>query len=225
MVDPRIEPDAWLLAGVSVVFEVGYLALLATAYARAPMAVVYPIARGSAPVFVLLVGAVVLGQPTSALGAVGVVLVVTGIALVHGLGEAAQRRDLLLALAVGGCIAGYTLVDAVGVRHASPLAYIEVTQAAIAVVSCASVARVHGVGALRAVLDLRTTAVGIGSVLAYGLVLVALTRAPAAPVAAVRETSVVMAVLILAVTGKERITAARLAGAVLVCSGVACVVA
>lgn len=222
--DLRIEPVTWPLVGASAAFELGYLALLAAAYDRAPMGVVYPIARGSAPVLVLLVSAVVLRQPTSAPGVVGVLLVVAGIVLVRGLRGTARWADVLLALGIGGCIAGYTLVDAVGVRHASPVAYIVVVQTVVAAVACAGVARVGGVRALREVLDRRTAAVGIGSTLAYGLVLVALTLAPAGPVAAVRETSVLIAVVALAATGRERITGAQVLGAVAVCAGVACVV-
>ena len=58
----------------------------------------------------------------------------------------------------------------------------------------------------------------------YVLVLIALTMAPAAPVAALRETSVVLLMIMLAVTGRERVTVARVLGAVLVTLGVACVV-
>lgn len=223
LIDRHVEPTGWLLAGVSTGFELAYFALLATAYARAPLGVVYPVARGSAPVLVLLVSALVLERPVSVLGVVGILLVVAGIGLVRGAASAVRWRDLGLALAVGACIAGYTLVDAVGVHHAAPAAYIEIVFAAVALAYCTALARVAGVRALRAVLDRRTAAAGLGIVTAYGLVLVALTLAPAPAVAAVRETSVVV-VLLLAVVGKERVTWRQPAGAVAVCAGVACVV-
>jgi drug/metabolite transporter (DMT)-like permease len=224
LVDVRIEPVGWVLAGVSIVFELAYFALLATAYARAPLGVVYPVARGSAPVLVLLVSALALGRPVSLLGGVGILLVVAGIVLVRGAAGAVRLRDVALALAVGACIAGYTLVDAAGVRQASPAAYIEIVFAAVALLYTAAMARVAGVRALRAVLDRRTAAAGVGIVGAYGLVLVALTLAPAPAVAAVRETSVVLALLLLAVTGRERVTPRQVGGAVAVCAGVACIV-
>jgi multidrug transporter EmrE-like cation transporter len=225
LLDLRIDPVAWALVGPSVGLELAYFALLAAAYRRAPMGLVYPIARGSAPVFVLLASALVLTEPVSLLQVAGIALVVTGIVLVRGLTVSGRLRDVSLALAVGGCIAGYTLVDAVGVRHAAPGAYIEVVFVAVAVAYSAAVVWTAGPCALYAVLDRRTTAAGIGIVGAYGLVLLALTLAPAPPVAAVRESSVVIAMLLLAATGQEKVTPARLAGAVLVCGGIACVVA
>ena len=172
---------------------------------------------------VLLVSALVLGRPVSLLGAAGVLLVVAGIVLVRGAAGTARLRDLALALAVGACIAGYTLVDANGVRHAAPAAYIEVVFAAVAILYCAALARTGGVRALHAVLDRRTAAAGLGIVAAYGLVLVALTLAPAPGVAAVRETGVVL-VLLLAAWGNEPVTRRQVAGAVAVCAGIACVV-
>jgi drug/metabolite transporter (DMT)-like permease len=222
LVDRRVEPVGWVLAGVSTAFELAYFALLATAYTRAPLGVVYPAARGSAPVLVLLVSALVLGRPVSAVGVLGILLVVTGVALVRGAAVRVRLRDLGLALAVGGCIAGYTLVDAAGVRHAAPAAYIEIVYATVALVYCAVAARVAGVRALRGVLDRRTATAGLGIVAAYGLVLVALTLAPAPAVAAVRETSVVIVLLLAART--ERVTRRQAAGALTVCAGVACVV-
>ena len=170
----------------------------------------------------MLVGAVVLGGHVSAAAVAGVVLVVAGIALVRGAAGRARLRDLGLALAIGGCIAGYTLVDAAGLRHASPAAYLEVVFAAVAVAYTA--ATVRTAGALRAVLDRRTVVAGLGIVAAYGLVLVALTLAPAPAVAAVRESSVVIALVVLAVTGRERVGRRQVAGTVAVCAGVACVV-
>lgn len=224
LVDLRFEPVAWVLVTVSVGLELAYFVLLATAYTRAPMGVVYPIARGSAQVIVLLVGLLTPGGSVSPLAAAGILLVVAGIVLVRGIDGRARPRDVALALGVGACIAGYTLVDAAGVRHASPAAYIEVVFAAVALLYFGAVARRAGVRALRMVLDLRTAAIGIGVVTAYGLVLLALTLAPAAPVAALRETSVVIATLLLMATGQERVTPVRLGGAVVVCGGVALVV-
>jgi drug/metabolite transporter (DMT)-like permease len=224
LLDRRVEPVGWVLAGVSTGFELAYFALLATAYARAPLGVVYPVARGSAPVLVLLVSALFLGRPVSPPGVVGILLVVAGIGLVRGAGATVRLRDVGLALAVGACIAGYTLVDAAGVQHAAPAAYIEIVFAAVALLYTAAMVGVAGVRAVRAVADRRTAAAGLGIVAAYGLVLVALTLAPAPAVATVRETSVVIVLVTLAVTGKERVTRRQVAGGVAVCAGVACVV-
>src|SRR5688500_11852337 len=97
------------LAG-SVVFELGYLALLGAAYERAPMSVVYPVARGSAPVIVLAVTALALGAAPAAAAVAGVLAIAAGVLLVRGRVERAAGRGAWLGLGVGAFIAGYTIV-------------------------------------------------------------------------------------------------------------------
>jgi drug/metabolite transporter (DMT)-like permease len=151
------------------------------------------------------------------------VLAVTGgVLLVRGVGRhAADVASLALALGVGACIAGYTLVDDHGVRHAAALPYFELILVASAVPYAATIAARRGTASLRAAADWRAAAAGVGMVAAYLLVLAALERAEAAPVAALRETSVVMAAAGAALVGREKVPAARLTGAVLVMAGVA----
>jgi drug/metabolite transporter (DMT)-like permease len=81
--------------------------------------------------------------------------------------------------------------------------------------------RARGRAALRAAIGWRTVLAGVGFFGAYALTLAALRLAPAASVAAVRESSVVMAAAALAVTGREQVGAERLAGAVAVVAGIA----
>src|SRR5581483_9233325 len=107
----RFQSSAVPYVAASSALELVYLVLLATAYSVAAMGFVYPIARGSAPVLVLAAGAVVTGTRVSGPAALGVLLVAAGIVLVRGLRRAGRPRDLALALSVGICIAGYTLVD------------------------------------------------------------------------------------------------------------------
>lgn len=198
--------------------------MLAAVYARADLSFAYPIARGSAPVIVLLISVIALGAPVSFAAALGVLAVTAGVLLVRGVGRAsADAASLALALGVGVCIAGYTLVDDRGVRHAAPLPYFELILIASAIPYAAAVAATSGTSALRAAADRRAAAAGVGMVAAYVLVLAALERAEAAPVAALRETSVVMAAAGAALMGRERVPKARLAGAVLVVAGVAAV--
>src|SRR5207248_21270 len=79
--------------------EALYLVLLATGYSVAAMGFVYPIARGSAPVVVLVISVIALGVSVSAVAAAGVLLVGTGVLLVGGPGPAGQRRALARARA------------------------------------------------------------------------------------------------------------------------------
>ena len=217
----RLEPAAWPYVAASAALELLYLALLATAYGRAAAGFVYPTARGAAPVFVLLAGVLVLGQQLGALAAAGVGVVAAGIVLVRGPSGPAGAGDLALALAIGGCIAGYTLVDQEGVSHASTPAYLLAVFAAVAPGYVAGVWRSRGGAAIRAAVSWRAVLAGAGFFVAYGLTLAALREAPAAAVAAVRETSVVLAVGWLALSGREAVTRGRAAGAVVVVLGVA----
>jgi drug/metabolite transporter (DMT)-like permease len=125
-----------------------------------------------------------------------------------------QRWGMPLGVAVA--IAGYTLVDDRGVEHANALPYLLLVLAPVAVVQVAAVR-----GRARDAVSGGAVFAGLGMVGAYGLTLAALDRAQAGPVAAVRETSVVIAVVLASVLIGERISPKRLAGAVLVAAGVA----
>jgi len=208
---------------VSSVLELLYLALLARGYARAEMSLVYPVARGSAPVFVLVASVLVLGSAVSALTAVGVLLIAGGIVFVRGLRNRGHPRDLALALAVGLCIAGYTLVDKRGIVHGRPLSYLELVFGLTALGYLIPTWRSKGTSALRAALTPRTVIAGVGFFGAYALVLAALSIAPAAPVAAVRETSILIAAAVLAITGRERLSIGRIVGSAAVVAGIACI--
>ena len=174
---------------------------------------VYPIARGSAPLIVLLVA----GVP-SPVTAVGVCLVAGGVVAVRGLRAPQRPADLLLALAVGGSIAAYTLIDRSGIHHASAATYFEIGLFPPAVLCLAWAA---STGRLRAQLGVRTVVAGGGMFAAYTLVLAALRLAPAPAVAAVRESSVVFAAFFAGRGLGERVRAARLGGSAAVAAGVA----
>lgn len=208
------------VAGSSAL-ETLYLVLLATGYSVAAMSFVYPIARGSAPVIVLAVSVIALGASVSAVAAAGVVTVAVGILLVRGMASAVRPADLALALSVGACIAGYTLIDKRGIQHANPISYLEIVFGVVAVAYVLGAARARGPSALRKAVNWRGLLAGVGFFGAYALTLAALRLAPAASVAAVRESSVVMATVFLAVTGRERVGRTRLLGAVAVASGIA----
>jgi drug/metabolite transporter (DMT)-like permease len=217
----RFDTTAWPYVVSSSALETLYMVFLATAYSVAAMSFVYPIARGSAPVLVLVAGAVVSGATVSLAAAVGVVLVAVGIVLVRGVRGAGRARDLALALSVGACIAGYTLVDKHGITHANPIAYLDVVLGVTAIAYVIGAWRLRGRAALRAAVTWKTLVAGIGFFGAYALVLLALRLAPAPAVAAVRESSVVMATAVLAIGGREKIGPGRLAGAVAVVAGIA----
>jgi drug/metabolite transporter (DMT)-like permease len=221
----RVAPDAWPFIVASSIVEVVYFWLLTTAYRRAEMSLVYPIARGMAPVIVLVVAVVALGAGTSLEQAAGVGLVGLGVVLVRGLRRGAKWSDVAMALVVAASIATYTLIDKQGVQFADPITYVTLILVVPAIASVAFVVARGGAERLRASFGPWTLAGGVASICAYGLVLIALTTAPAASVAAVREVSVVVAAVFGAVFLCERVGLSRLAGSVVVALGVALVVA
>jgi uncharacterized membrane protein len=220
-----VSSAAWPFIAASAALELGYFWLLARAYAGGSVSVVYPVARGLAPALVLVVGVLGLGSGVSVLGAFGVLTVSAGVLLIGGYDEfvastgnnssttEARRRDLLFGVAIGAVIAAYTLVDAEGVERADPLAYLALVIAPCALLYPLVSRRAPDLGARSAL----TAAATLG---AYLLVLAALQRAAAAPVAAVRETSILLVTLFAAVFLSEHLTAARIAGAVSVTAGV-----
>ncbi len=222
----HVEASAIPYIAASAVLELGYFAFLAAAYRAADVGLVYPIARGSAPVLALLGAVVIMGRPTSTGQILGVIAVTIGILLVCGVGVAdasSDRRGVALALATAVFIAGYTLVDKEGLQHAAAIPYIELVLVGPAVVYGAFVARRRGVGALRAEATTRLAAVALLLFGTYVLVLLALREAPAASVSAVRETSVVIATVLAALAAHQPLRPGRLAGASLVALGVALV--
>ncbi len=217
----RVDAEAWRYIAGSAAFEIGYVATLAGALRRGDLSVVYPLARGSAPVLVLAVSAGLLGAATSAWQVTGVALVAVGIVLVRGLSRPHDPAAVVLALACGACIAGYTIVDSHGLDHAAALPYLWVVLAITATAYLPLVARTRGPAALRAAIGTETLVAAVLFFGAYLLVLAALRLAEPGPVAAVRETSVVIALLLGALVLHERVTAVRAAGALVVVAGTA----
>ena len=213
---------SWAVApyvAASAAFEGVYFALLVAAYRRRELSVVYPVARGSAPVLVLLGTAVLLSRHVSAGTAVGVCLVAVGVVLVRGIRRGAE--GVLVALAIGCAIAAYTLVDKDGLQHAAAIPYLELVLAPVALVGVSLAAARRGAGTLRAQLKASTVVAAVASFAAYALVLAALRLAPAPDVAAVRETSVVFAALLAGAFLRESVGWMRLSGALAVATGVA----
>jgi drug/metabolite transporter (DMT)-like permease len=219
-----VDPRVWPFVAATSLLQLLYFALLGAAYRRADLSFVYPIARGLAPVLVLLVGALAVSQGASTAQAAGVLVIAAGVLLVRGPRGRANGLDGALALAIAGCIAAYTLVDKHGVQYAAPLVYLELGMAPAALGYVAGFGALAGAERLRRQRFALPALAGILAFVAYVLVLAALERASAASVAAVRETSVVIATALAAPFLRERVGPTRLAGAVLVAVGIALLV-
>jgi drug/metabolite transporter (DMT)-like permease len=200
----------------SAALELAYIALLAAAYRRFELSVVYPVARGMAPVLALVLTVLITLTRPSAGEIAGVLAVAAGVLLVRGR-VSGSPGALVAGLVVAGVIAGYTVVDRYGIRHANAAPYLLLVMLGPAVVYPLLVG---GRRVARAVSP-ATFLIGAASAGAYLLVLLALRLASAPAVAAVRETSVVIATGLAAVVLHERVSRSRLAGAAVVAAGVA----
>ncbi len=126
---PAVPASALGLAVVSGFLEAAYFVLLASAYRRGPLSLVYPLARGSAPLIAVAVGILLLQERLAPLAFVGVACLLLGILLVSRPWQAfraagaAHRGAIGFALATGASIAAYSAVDRVGVRETEPWIY------------------------------------------------------------------------------------------------------
>lgn len=224
---PLPERASWPWLAVSVLLHVCYFTALAGAYRWGDLSHAYPLMRGSAPLLVALSGVLLLDDRLSIGMWTGVLLISAGILLPFLLRRAAPGvpgTGTLIALGNSVIIASYTLVDGFGTRASgNALSYclwiFLLDALPIALVALA----VHRRGAWEYVRRrwLPGAAGGFLSVASYGIVLWAMTRAPIAAVAALRETSVIFAALIGSVLLRERMGGPRIAGAVVVACGIA----
>jgi drug/metabolite transporter (DMT)-like permease len=217
-----VQPGAWPYVTTSSLVELTYFALLAFAFRHATFTVVYPVGRGLAPVLVLLAGALLLAQRASVGQVAGVALVAIGILFVRGMsGGAAPARDLGLGVAIAVAIAAYTLIDQQGLAYAGPLPYLWLIMTLPGVSYALLQARRVGAAGLRAELVPAVALAGVGMFGSYAFVLAALTISTAAPVAAVRESSVVIATFAAGLLGIEPVGRRRVVGSAIVVAGVA----
>lgn len=215
----------WIVGGVAL--HLGYQLLLIAGYRVGDLTLVYPIARGTAPIVVTAVSIGLLGISFSSIELAGVALIVLGLvslALVRSDSGGRNPRAVVLAVCTGSFIAAYSLVDGIGARTAS---------SALGYWSWAAIGNALGLliwtaarrpktfaklnsGRMLAVSGL---AGGTASYIAYGLVIWAFTQAPIALVTALRETSIVFALLIGVGVLKERLDLLKVASTLVTISG------
>jgi len=211
------------LAALSASLEIAYLFLLSTAYRRGELSVVYPIARGSAPMLSVLVGIGILGERLATAQLVGVALLIAGILAVTL--PQTSGRATVPALLTGVAIATYSTVDRVGVRLAAPWLYawlLVVLIAAGLVAARWARSRFTKLSSPPPISWRQGTVIGGFMWGGYLLVLIALSIAPLAVVAPVREVAIV-AVAVWGVwkLGERRAAPLKLSGAVATVVGVA----
>lgn len=187
---------AWTWAAASGLIHVPYVLGLAHAYRLGDFSLAYPVARGGGALVAAVGGIFLLGDDLRPLAVAAIVVVVAGMVT---LGLGAPRSQLAVALGVAAMIGAYTLVDSHAAREYGGTGYVFAAFAAMGVaVSAAGVAagRAGDLVALRGAFWRRTTFAAVMSVVTYGLVLLAVRRAPVGYVAALRESSVLLAALV-----------------------------
>ena len=215
---------AWPFIGTSVVIHIGYYLALTGAYRHGELGLTYPLMRGVAPLFVALSATLALGEPLSMLSWGGVLGISCGV-LVIGLHRQAFRAPKAIAFALTNAvvIAIYTVVDGLGVRasgnalqYLATLFLLDGWPFALLMLATRGRALAVYAGHRWPIATLGACA-SLGS---YGIALWAMTLAPVATVAALRETSVLFAVLLGGWFLKESFTVRRLTGACVIVIGV-----
>lgn len=191
---------SWIFILLSVAIHFGYFVFLLGSYRYGDLSQVYPLARGIGPLIVAFVSPWLIGEHLGRLQLAGVLLLCLGILSLAfnrlRLRELANWKPLVMALATGGTIAAYTVVDGLGVRiSASPLGYIAwlFILDGISMAVLAAVLRRHALGGAVRTIWKPAVLSGFISILAYGIVLWCYNLGAIAPIAALRETSVVIA--------------------------------
>ncbi|HTX29512.1 MAG TPA: DMT family transporter [Streptosporangiaceae bacterium] len=216
-------PDAWPYLMASVAIHVFYNLLLMRCYRYGEFGQVYPLARGISPLVVTILAAVFVGEHLALHQVAGVVIVSAGLVALVFVGRWPGRVVVLAAVGTGLTIAAYTTVDGVGVRlSASPVGYIGwlMLLQSLCVPMFALVRRRDVLAKQRPRILVSGLVAGGLSVLAYGLVLWAQTRGALAPIAALRETSVIFGAIIGVVVFREPFGRARIVATVLVLAGI-----
>jgi drug/metabolite transporter (DMT)-like permease len=216
---------AWPMAIASIVIHFGYYLTLTEAYRAGDLSFAYPLMRGTAPLLVALLGILFLRELPSLQTSMGITLICAGIfAIAFAQRHRHPRAAVYWALGNAAIIAVYTLVDGAGARASgNALSYVVWLTFLEGVFFLAWIRWRRGTPAQRYIGRQwrRGLLGGFCSVAAYAIVLWAMTRAPVAAVAALRETSVLFAALIGTLLLKEGFGIARLAGAASVVAGVA----
>jgi len=218
---PRSPSWPYLMASVGI--HVFYNLLLMQCYRLGEFSQVYPLARGTSPLVVTILAAIFIHEHLAWAQIAGVLVVSAGLATLVLAGRRPGRAAFLAAVGTGLTIAAYTTVDGVGVRlSGSPVGYIGwlMVLESLCVPMFAVVRRRDVLLKQPKRILLAGLAAGALSVLAYGLVLWAQTRGALAPIAALRETSVIFGAIIGTLIFREPFGRTRIAATVLVAAGI-----
>lgn len=212
---------------ISSILHIAYSLILQSGYERVELGIVYPIARGSGPVLTILFATLFMGEQLSAHALFGALLVIAGIFVVTGNPFRSRSRPLqglLWGAVTGAAIACYTLWDGYSVitLHLEPVSYYASTILLQSLIMTPAVMRrQHHIQTVVRIDIIPILIIAVCSPLAYILVLTAMQSMPLALVAPLRESSIVIGSLFSYYLFRENHLARRIAGAVVVLSGIA----
>lgn len=212
---------------VSTVVNWLYFYFLINAYRAGDLSLAYPVSRGMAPLLVLLFSFALTGEVPTLSATAGVLLICLGIFVLAVRRSATRQHNLTLlwAAGVGLCIATYTVTDGIGARASgNPIGYVALLNICTGVGLCGFAAWRRGTATLVSALRsdwLNGMVGGALTLLAYMIVVYALTRAPMAQVAALRESSVIFAAILGAIFLREPFGGPRIVASVVVAAGIA----
>jgi drug/metabolite transporter (DMT)-like permease len=217
---PSAVTVGWLTCATVAVFA--YYGLLIQSYRMGDMSVVYPIARGSAPILLASIAFLTIDERLSSLEIAAVTLTSAGI-LMLVVGKGGDRIAIALAIATGISIAAYSFFGALGVRASADVlgfqAWLEILTG-IGMVSFIAIRRGSAIGAFIRVHYPMGLLAGVLSVAGYLAYLAAAQILRLGPVSALRESSVIFGTVIGAIALREGFAARRIAAAIMVTSGV-----
>lgn len=213
---------SWGYLALSALLHVGYNLFLVRTYRQGDLGQTYPIARGASPLLVSLGAAVFARELPDALSLTGVLLVSCGIVALAFQGRTIGPQTLLFALGTGCFIGAYSVTDGIGARlSGSPVGYIVWMCLSWGLLMPATYVILRDANSImRAPREMLVAGSGgLASLLAYGIVIVAMSLSPMGPVSALRETSVVFAALIGRIILGETLTRYRIMACLVVAAG------
>jgi drug/metabolite transporter (DMT)-like permease len=219
----------WLFAALSIALEALYFILLSSAYSDHDFSLVYPIARGTAPAFLVLWSVLFLHETLNPGGILGVGMIVSGMVIIgmtnllQKRGSRLHARGVMIALAVALTISLYTLVDGTAVKSGPPLPYALTMFTGVPFLTTAYNLRRYGWKQFAAAWNgprLHLILMAILGVVAYLLALLAYTFAPLSYSGAIREVSVVIGSFLGWQFLKEQMGGTRLLGSIVIFAGI-----
>jgi drug/metabolite transporter (DMT)-like permease len=228
---PILYPGWWFILG-TVVLHVFYFAFLGRSYTHADLSLVYPIARGTGPALVPIIGALLLKEVIAPLAIIGIISVVLGIFAIYWWGSFQEmlRAPLKIfrepgaryALLTGLIIAIYSIWDKVGVTYVNPFLYMYFLVLGSALVLTPYIWRYHGIKVVRIEIKRHIRSIiisGLLMFLAYGLILLALQFSRVSYISPTREVGIVIGVVFGTLLLREPFSKGRAIGSCLIVSG------